>query len=448
MTDNAFLKYNANVPRYTSYPTAPHFAPVEESAFAASLTALPREQPVSLYIHVPYCKEMCWYCGCHTTATRKYAPVEDYITLLLREIKTVTQHLDYRMNVAHLHFGGGSPTMLQPDDFSRIMQTIGEQFALLSDAEICIEADPRGMTHDKAEVYARHGVNRMSFGIQDFSPQVQVAINRIQMPATVEKAVKLARDFGIQKINFDLMYGLPRQTVADVEDTINKSLQWNPDRIALFGYAHVPWMKKHMRLIKDDELPDAQARIDQFARGEALLCAAGMVPVGLDHFVRIGDEMHRALLDKTLVRNFQGYSTDRARTLIGFGMSSISSLPDSYYQNFANLTEYTTAVLGGKFPVCRGYRLTDEDRVRAEIISNLMCYFDVDVRAVSRKHGRPEDSFDSILAGLSDMAGDGILTVNDGVIRVSQDMRQAVRVVAARFDAHLAPKAGKHVQAA
>jgi oxygen-independent coproporphyrinogen-3 oxidase len=448
MTQNLLLKYNGNVPRYTSYPTAPHFKPVTEGGVASSLAHLPAEEPVSVYVHVPYCKEMCWYCGCHTLATRKYAPVEDYTTLLLREVEILAEKLPGKLKVAHLHFGGGSPTMLQPDDFNRIMDTLRERFEFMAGTEICIEADPRGITHDKAETYARCGVNRMSFGIQDFSHQVQAAINRVQSPAVVEKALGLLRGFGIERFNFDLMYGLPRQTVKNVEETIYRSLQFSPDRIAFFGYAHVPWMKKHMRLIKDEDLPDASARIEQFARGESLLCSVGMVPVGLDHFVRIGDEMHKALQTRTLARNFQGYTTDNARTLLGLGMSSISQLEDAYVQNYSNITEYSAAVLAGTLPAFRGHRLTTEDKLRAEIISTLMCYFEADIPAILRQHGWPETAFDETVAGMAEMVSDGLVSVDQGVIRVSQNMRQAVRVVAARFDAYFTGLVGKHVQAA
>lgn len=445
---NPLLKHNSQVPRYTSYPTAPHFQPLAADDAATSLAALPADKPVSLYIHIPYCREMCWYCGCHTTATRKYAPVEDYVSLLCREVAITAETIGQRLSAAHLHFGGGSPTMLQPEDFSRIMEALRRHVDFTPDAEISLEADPRNFTHDKAEAYAREGVNRLSFGIQDFAPEVQRAINRPQSPAVVEQAVERARGFNINRINFDLMYGLPLQTLAHVEETALTSLRMGPDRIALFGYAHVPWMKKHMRLIREEDLPDAAARLAQFARADELLQSAGLVPVGIDHFVRASDDMHKALRQKTLARNFQGYTTDSAPTLIGFGMSSISRLPGGYAQNFSNLTEYTAAILATRLPAARGYSLTADDRLRQDIISDIMCYLEADIPALLQRHGRARDDFDDILAALSDLAADGLVSCENGIIRAPQGYRQAARLVAARFDAHLSPQNNRHAQAA
>lgn len=442
------LKYNAQVPRYTSYPTAPHFQPVGEKDYLSALAAIDAAKDISLYVHVPFCREMCWYCGCHTTATRKYAPVEDYLSLLLREIAMVAEKLPGRLRVSHLHFGGGSPTMLQPEDFRRITDRLRRHFDFSASVEIAVEADPRGLTHDKAEAYAACGVNRMSFGIQDFAPEVQAAINRRQSFATVEKAVSLCRDFGIDHINFDLMYGLPKQTLAHVEDTVAKSLALSPGRIALFGYAHVPWMKKHMRLIHDSDLPGAGARIDQFSRAEQMLVHAGMSPVGLDHFAAPGDSMHRARDARALSRNFQGYTTDRAETLLGFGTSSIGRTAQGFFQNVANTTEYGAAILGMRLPVSRGCLTSAEDRLRADIISDLMCYLRADTGAILQRHGYPAGALDAPLSGLSDLIEDGLVDLQGGVIGVNAAARQIVRVVAARFDAYFTAQVRRHAQTA
>lgn len=442
------LKYNAQIPRYTSYPTAPHFMPKTADDYARGLAALPAGTGISAYVHVPFCREMCWYCGCHTTATRKYAPVEDYLTLLHREIRMTAEKAGGRLALSHLHFGGGSPTMLQPDDFRRTMDVLRESFTFLPDAEIAIEADPRGVSHDKAEAYGDCGVNRASFGIQDFSPAVQAAINRRQSFATVEKSVELLRRFGVKGINFDLMYGLPLQTVNDIADTVAQSLSLAPGRIAMFGYAHVPWMKKHMRLIRDEDLPDAAARIDQFSFAESLLRDAGMEPVGLDHFAMLGDSMLDALRRKTLARNFQGYTTDNAAALLGFGVSSISRLPEGFYQNTPHMTEYSAAILAKNLPVAKGRTLDAQDRLRADIIGQLMCYFTADVPAILNQHGRDPDEFSAVMSGLADMAADGLVTIDDGRIHVAEAARQAVRVVASRFDAYFTPQQNKHAQTA
>lgn len=442
------LKYNAQIPRYTSYPTAPHFAAKGADDYAQALSALPAGSAVSAYVHIPFCREMCWYCGCHTTATRKYAPVEDYLTLLHREMRMTAEEAGGRLALSHLHFGGGSPTMLQPDDFRRTMDVLRECFTFLPDAEIAIEADPRGVSHDKAEAYGDCGVNRASFGIQDFSPAVQAAINRRQSFGTVEKSVELLRRIGVTGINFDLMYGLPLQTVNDIADTIAQSLSLAPGRVAMFGYAHVPWMKKHMRLIRDEDLPDAAARIDQFSFAESLLRDAGMEPVGLDHFAMPGDSMLDALRRKTLARNFQGYTTDSAGALLGFGVSAISRLPDGFYQNTPHMPEYSAAILAKNLPVARGRTLDAEDRLRADIIGQLMCYFAADIPAILKQHGRDAGEFSAVIDGLADMAADGLVTLDGGCIRVTQEARQAVRVVASRFDAYFTPQQKKHAQTA
>ncbi|MDP2206326.1 MAG: oxygen-independent coproporphyrinogen III oxidase [Alphaproteobacteria bacterium] len=448
MLKQKILAYNALVPRYTSYPTAPHFKPLAATDYAVWLDSLAPEAGISVYVHIPFCTEMCWYCGCHTTATRKYAPVEDYVTLLLREMRSVAARLPVRTQVRHIHFGGGSPSMLSPQDFARIMETLRELFDVTADAEIAIEADPRGITYDRGEAYAAAGVNRASFGIQDFAPDVQVAINRVQSYDTVARAAERLRGFGITRLNFDLMYGLPRQSLADVQDTAEKSLSLAPDRIALFGYAHVPWMKKHMRLIRDEDLPDAAARLDQFACAESVLLAAGMHPVGLDHFCTAHDDMLGARDGKRLARNFQGYTTDSAPVLIGFGLSSIGRLTQGFVQNHANITEYSAAVLAGALPVVRGCVLSAEDTLRGVVISDLMCYLCADIGAILQRHGQPEDLFDAIIDGLADMEADGLLTRCGRVLHVQGEARQMVRVVAARFDAYFTGQSGRHVQAA
>jgi len=442
------LAYNAQVPRYTSYPTAPHFRPLAAADYALWLEQLETGQGISVYVHIPFCTEMCWYCGCHTTATRKYAPVEDYVTLLRREMRGVAARLPSRTRVRHIHFGGGSPSMLSPQDFARIMETLRDLFDIMPDAEIAIEADPRGITYDRAEAYAAAGVNRASFGIQDFAPDVQVAINRVQSYDTVAKAAERLRGFGITRLNFDLMYGLPRQTLEHVADTAEKALSLAPDRIALFGYAHVPWMKKHMRLIRDEELPDAAARLEQFALSESVLLAAGMAAVGLDHFCAGGDDMLQARDAKHLARNFQGYTTDSAPVLLGFGLSSIGRLAQGFAQNHANITEYSTAVLAGELPSARGCAVSAEDALRGEIISDLMCYLSADVGDILSRHGQPEGRFDTIIEGLADMQADGLVSAAGKRISVRADARQMVRVVAARFDAYFGGQSGRHVQAA
>lgn len=440
------LKYNAQVPRYTSYPSAPHFLPVQETAYTAALAGA--TGALSLYIHIPFCQQMCFYCGCNTTATRRYEPVAEYIPLLLQEIDAVHKRLPGRMAVSHVHFGGGSPDKLSAADFMRIMGAVHENFNVTPGAEIALELDPRGVTPEKAEAYAAAGATRVSLGVQDFSPAVQEAIGRIQPFGVVEKAVELLRGVDIRGLNLDLMYGLPYQTEDDVARTAGMALALAPDRIAVFGYAHVPWMKKHMRLIDDAALPDAALRVRQSMVAQDCLTTSGMVPIGIDHFVRPHDSMATALHNKTLVRNFQGYTTDDAAGLIGLGVSSIGKVGNGFFQNVTHMTGYAKALAAGQLPVTRGRMLTDDDRLRSDIISDLMCYLEVDVGAILAKHGLPVEHFDDILASMNDLVEDAVATVNGRRLSIHSDARQMARIAAARFDSYFGQGPAKHSQAA
>jgi oxygen-independent coproporphyrinogen-3 oxidase len=445
---NRILKYNRQIPRYTSYPTAPHFLPATADDYTEALQQIPPQSHASLYIHIPFCKEMCWYCGCHTSATRKYAPVEQYVSLLTSEMRMVSEKIRHRQELSHIHFGGGSPSMLQPEDFDRIMCTAADCFRISEKTEIAVEADPRNTTADRIDCYATNGVNRLSFGIQDFSANVQAAINRVQGFEEVRKAVSLARNAGIHNINFDLMYGLPLQTCADVEKTVELSLSLKPQRFAVFGYAHVPWMKKHMRLIKNEDLPDASARIDQFSAAEKMLVKAGLVPVGMDHFVTKEDSMFNALKEKCLARNFQGYTTDTATILLGIGASSIGHTSQSYFQNMTPVSAYQKSILEGTLPTSRSCTLSTDDRLRAQIISDIMCYLEADIGEHLSAHKLPAETLDKVLAGLNDLEIDGIITLKNRKIRVSPETRQLTRVVCAHFDSYLKTGSVRHSQAA
>lgn len=442
------LKYNAAVPRYTSYPTAPHFGSLESPAVAGWLAAVDPARPLSLYLHVPFCREMCWYCGCHTKATRHDEPVTRYAHDLVAEAALLGKTLGFRPQVAHLHFGGGSPSLLTPEAFATVMTGIRKSFDLSGAPEIALEADPRGVTPDRVLAYAAAGVNRASFGLQDFTPQVQKAINRVQDFSVVNRAFGLFRAQGIKNLNADLMYGLPLQTTQNLLDTVDQTLELGPTRIALFGYAHVPWMKKHMRLIRDEDLPDPAERADQFAAAALKLEQNGYRAIGLDHFALPSDALTAALENKTLARNFQGYTTDDQETLLGLGVSAISRLNPGFAQNLTDIGPWREAIGQGRLPVARGRALTPEDRLRASVISDLMCYFTVDLDEQATRHGQEAAIFDAVLRDLGDMVQDGILSIRERRLTVHPDARQLVRVVAARFDAYLAPGAKRHSQAA
>lgn len=445
----ALLKRNEQVPRYTSYPTAPHFtAAVGHETYLGWLTELDDHATVSLYFHIPYCKQICWYCGCFTKATRKYEPVTKYVDTLLQEIEMVASRLSGGQSVRHVHFGGGSPSMLSPDDFRRIMATTRQYFALARDAEIAIELDPREVTEARVAAYAQSGVTRVSLGVQDFHENVQKAIGRRQPFHMIYDAVQLLKEYGIRNINMDLLYGLPHQTIEDVEENVDFACALGPSRIALFGYAHVPWMKKHMRLIDETALPDGAARLAQFDAAAARLAQRDYVAIGLDHFVRRNDAMARALHDRTLKRNFQGYTTDSADALIGLGVSAISSLPQGYAQNTLVAADYENAVMGSKHPIIKGRALTNEDRIRRAAIEELMCYFELDLELFTARHLLPRDHLDDALPALQALADDGLLHLKGRKISIPHDTRQAVRLACAAFDAYLSPDARRHAQVA
>lgn len=448
-TATTLLRYNKNVPRYTSYPTAPHFSEtVGANTYANWLASLDQGETLSLYIHIPYCRTLCWYCGCNTKATKQYGPIEAYIDHLLQEADLVASHLRTRQRVSHIHFGGGSPSMLRPDDFSRIMAKIREHFEVDAGAEIAIEIDPRELTEPKVAAYAKAGVNRVSFGIQDFHADVQTAINRRQPFFKVYDAVSLVRSYGIEAINMDLLYGLPHQTVEKIQANIDFAHALKPSRIALFGYAHVPWMKKHMRLIDEAALPSGEERLEQFSAAAERLKGLGYSAIGLDHFVLPNDSMKTALERATLQRNFQGYTTDKATTLIGLGISAIGALPFGYVQSQTETRPYFTAIEAGKLPVKKGLILTEEDRLRRSIIEQLMCYFTVDINAQCKKHGLAPELLQESLQSLEPLQQDGLVTYSDGCVTVNDDARQAVRIVCSAFDQYLQNGKGKHAQVA
>lgn len=444
MKSTVLERYARRVPRYTSYPTAPHFHPgVGADTYLEWLQRITGDTPLSLYFHVPFCKRMCWYCGCYTKVVRREQPVADYAELLGREVALIAAAIPARPPVTHIHWGGGTPTILSAGDSERIMAAVADRFTLAPDAEIAVEMDPRTMTAEIAAALARQGVNRASLGVQDFTPAVQKAINRIQPFETVERVVGWLRDAGIAGINFDLMYGLPEQTVGDVVATIDLAMRLAPARIALFGYAHVPWMKAHQKMIAEDTLPDARERFRQAEAAAARLVEHGYRRIGLDHFARPGDAMARALDEGRLHRNFQGYTTDPAETLIGLGASSIGALPDGYVQNLSPLRAWGEAVKRGRPATARGVVLSDDDRVRRAIIEQLMCTLRVDLDGLAGANG----DFAEERERLAPMIEDGVVELDGGVLSVTEAGRPLMRAVCAVFDRYLADGKARHSQA-
>jgi len=438
------VRYGGAVPRYTSYPTAPHFSDaVDAGTYEGWLETIGGGDDVSLYLHVPYCREMCWYCGCFTKIVQKYEPVAGYVDALLAEIDLVASRLSGRANARFIHWGGGSPTILRIEDWYRVLNRLRVNFNVDADAEIAVEIDPRTMSRPYIADLAKAGVNRVSIGVQEFDADIQRAINRIQPFETTARVVDWIAEAGIENLNLDLMYGLPKQTVAHVERMTERALGFRPSRIALFGYAHVPWMKSHQRLINDDDLPGLEERWHQARHAAEQLVAAGYVRVGFDHFALPTDPLAGMNAD-SVGRNFQGYTTDTAENLIGLGASAISSLHRGYAQNVASIPSYMAAVNEGRLAVARGIALSDDDRLRRFVIERIMCDMGVDVAAACLRFGMAADTLDKELQRLAPMIGDGLVAVGDRRVRVSEHGRALVRNVAAVFDAYLESGKARH----
>lgn len=448
MTPTLVERYDRRVPRYTSYPTAPHFsADVGEETYAHWLADLDPGLGLSLYFHIPFCDSMCWFCGCYTKVVSRYEPIRRYLDVLLREIDLVADRLPGRFRARHLHWGGGSPTMLKGPDWLEIVGKLKARFDVAQGAEIAVELDPRDTTEDYVRALADAGVNRASIGVQDFHPEVQAAINRDQPFDVVERVCGWLRGHGIADLNLDLMYGLPHQTTERVIDMVDRAASLQPARVALFGYAHVPWMKSHQRLIDESALPGAVERWRQVTAASARLAELGYRPVGLDHFARPDDSLVRALDEGRLRRNFQGYTTDEGAVLLGFGASAIGSLPQGYVQNAAPLHAYGAAVEAGRLPIARGRALDAEDRLRADVIERLMCDLAVDLAAVCRSHGCEPSHFAHAVDQLDPLVRDGLATIHGDRIAVTTEGRAFVRLIAAAFDAYLEQGAARHARA-
>jgi oxygen-independent coproporphyrinogen-3 oxidase len=439
----------ARLPRYTSYPTAPHFSrEIDAGTYADWLSDLPTHEPVSLYLHIPFCRSICWYCGCHTTITARDQPILDYLALLRAEIEMVAEAVPQSLAVEKVHFGGGTPTIVEPRDFVVLADFLREHFDFTVTAETAVEIDPRTLAPAMADALGRAGVGRASLGVQSFDPVVQKAVNRIQSVEQTEWAVSALRHAGVSGINFDLIYGLPHQTVRSCIETAEAAVAMRPDRFAVFGYAHVPSFKKHQRMIDETALPDSPARSEQALAIAETLVAFGYRQIGLDHFALPHDELSRAEEAGTLRRNFQGYTTDGCETLIGFGASAIGRTTRGYVQNEVGLGHYAEAIGSGQLGTARGYRMTAEDRARAAVIERLMCDFSANVPALCAVHGIDPTRLLENNDRLAVLEEDGVLKVTNGKVSVCQDLRFLVRVAAAAFDAYHDRSPRPHSQAA
>ncbi|MAT35879.1 MAG: oxygen-independent coproporphyrinogen III oxidase [Ponticaulis sp.] len=429
------------IPRYTSYPTAAQFQDTPDRATADLwIGSVSAQEAISVYVHVPFCEQLCWYCGCHTTIPNGYERIARYVDVLLKEIELWKARLPAHGGVAHLHFGGGTPNALNATDMVRVMRAISEAFNLRPDAEISVELDPRTLTPDMIAALVECGVNRASLGVQDFNRTVQEAINRVQPYMLVRKAVEDLRKAGITAINFDLLYGLPHQTTETVARSAELAVSLSPDRISAFGYAHVPWFAKHQRAIDERVLPGPEARFAQFEKMTEIFTALGYAPIGLDHFALESDTLVKAAHSGKLHRNFQGYTTDTCRTLIALGPSGISEFPGGFCQNSKDIRQYSEIIGSGELALARGVGRTFDDRVRGMIIERLMCDMSVDVARICQLYDVPLSQFDEAFERLRALAEKGVCVVKGSKVAVPREARALLRAVAQCFDAYSKPQ--------
>ncbi|MGE0053073.1 MAG: oxygen-independent coproporphyrinogen III oxidase [Hyphomicrobium sp.] len=434
MLPDLIKRYSAPVPRYTSYPTAPHFSPaVGAQIYESWLRALPSGSKLSLYLHFPFCHQLCWYCGCNTKAIRRYEPVETYVAALLKEIARISSLLGAQHRVTHIHWGGGSPNILSPEDIAQVGTALRPAFDIAPDAEYAVEIDPRSLSDEQVAAFAAIGVNRVSLGVQDFEDQVQAAINRIQSFEDTKQAVDMFRAHGVRSVNLDLVYGLPHQTRQSVQKTILKALSLEPDRIAIFGYAHLPARLKHQRLIDEKALPGIMERFGQSRRLQRILLAAGYKAVGLDHYAKPTDK----LADEDIRRNFQGYTTDASDALIGLGASAIGHLPQGYVQNVTASGAYQSLINEGGLAAVKGVQLSPDDRARAAVIERLMCGFNLSKRELRAQFGAAAEPVIADAELLIEADQDGLVKATDDGFEVTELGKPFVRTICAAFDAYL-----------
>lgn len=444
-------KYDKAGPRYTSYPTAPYFHEgIGEKEYLKHIqfdNNNVEDRDLSLYFHIPFCDTLCYFCGCNMMVTRNQNKIEQYIEYLEKEIILLKQHIDADRKVRQLHWGGGTPTHLSPDQIRRLGGVINKYFDFTENAEVGVEIDPRELTRDHMVALSEVGFNRCSMGIQDFDPKVQKAVNRIQPEDITSDAVKWSRELGFSSINLDLMYGLPHQNIKTYSETIDKVLKMNPDRLAVFNYAHLPSMIKHQQLIKDEWLPSSDLKLELLKLSIEKLNDAGYVYIGMDHFAKPDDELTIAMENGTLYRNFQGYSTHAGINLIAIGITGIGMLSDVYVQNEKKLDDYYKAIDNGQLPIMRGVTLNEDDQLRREVITELMCNFRLDKSKFELKYNIQFDAyFADALMNLKSLEEDNLIELGKDQLKVTDIGRLLIRNIVLNFDYYLMSKKGDKPQ--
>jgi oxygen-independent coproporphyrinogen-3 oxidase len=435
-------KYDRPGPRYTSYPPAPAFSKdFGPDDYKDAIIENNRENPtnvLSLYFHIPFCDTLCYFCGCNMLVTHNRATIRKYLDYLKREVEMVCEFLSSGRKVTQLHWGGGTPSYLNPDEIKELGDFINERVEFVDDPEVGVEIDPRGLTYEHMKAFREVGFNRISMGVQDFDPRVQKAVNRIQPEEITRQAIDWARELGFKSINLDLIYGLPFQTVESFEKTLDKVIELSPERLAVFNFAYVPWLKPHQRIIKKEDLPTPDVKLKILKMTIEKLTKAGYVYIGMDHFAKPDDELAIAQREKTLYRNFQGYSTRAGADLYAFGMSAISQFQNIYAQNYKELKDYYLRIDEGKFPTAVGYRMSQDDMIRKHVIMRLMCDMELTKSEVEEKFNiKFDDYFADSIQKLNEFVEDGLVELSGDKIKVSLMGRLVIRNIAMCFDAYI-----------
>ncbi|SHG76136.1 oxygen-independent coproporphyrinogen III oxidase [Marivita hallyeonensis] len=434
--------FDAKVPRYTSYPTSPHFKnDVNADDFASWIADIPENSAISLYLHVPFCRRLCWFCACRTQGTATGEPVGAYIETLKDELVLLKQYLPKGVRLSRLHWGGGTPTLMQPDHVRDLAVAVREVADFDEDYEFSVEIDPNEIDGARLDALFESGMNRASVGVQDFDPDIQQTIGREQSFETTKRAIDMIRDRGIHSLNADILYGLPGQSRNRIVDSVQKLLSLSPDRVALYGYAHVPWMAKRQQMIPSDSLPRPDERLDLFEAARKLFVWDGYDEIGIDHFATKTDGLSVAARKGTLRRNFQGYTDDTSEVLVGIGASSISKFPQGFAQNAPATGAYTKAVRDGTFATVRGHALTPQDKLRSRMIEMLMCDFHVRTDELLRDFDTSQDELRDLYQRANSEFED-LLTINHTGLSVPQDARALTRMIARSFDAYELSSAG------
>ena len=426
--------FDARVPRYTSYPTANHFKnEAGPEHMGRWISAIPIGAEVSLYIHIPFCRRLCWFCACRTQGTQTGAPLRGYLDVVFDELDLVKRHLPDGVTFSRVHWGGGTPTLLPPDMIAELAGKIRDLAPFADSAEFSVEIDPNELDDARLDALAPAGMNRASIGVQDFDEDIQSAIGRPQSFAITKAAVDGIRARGVESLNIDLLYGLPYQTEQRIADSVQKVLSLGPDRVALYGYAHVPWMARRQSMIPAEALPAPEARLELYETARDLFVWDGYEEIGIDHFARPGDGLARAAREGRLRRNFQGYTDDPAEVLIGAGASSISKFPQGFAQNNPATSGYHSAIREGHFATTRGHVFNGDDKLHEAMIMALMCDFRIDYGALAEAFGLEPRDIAARLDGIDD-AFPGMLAHSDGAVEIRADARPLTRMIARFLD--------------